>query len=78
MAVLIQDQQTADPLVVVEAAHQVLEWLCLQSRRVPAAMEEGQLCITGVSTVAEAVDRQHLQVRTASQPKDAEEEKRHL
>ena len=71
MAVLILVQEILALLVVVEAVHQVLEWLCLQSRQRTAAMEGRQLCIMEVSTVVAAVGQQHLRVHTEVQPKGA-------
>ena len=43
-------QETLDLLVVVEAVHQVLEWLCLRLHLPMEATEEGPLCITEPTT----------------------------
>ena len=64
-------------LVVVGVAHQVLEWLCLQLRRVMEAMEVRPLCITEPTTEVEVAGLRVLPVRMVRPTKD-EEEVQHL
>ena len=72
MAVLTRIQETVDRLGLVEAAHQVLELMCLRLRLLMEAMAEGQLCITGRIMAAAEAGQQHLRVHTEV-PAKAEE-----
>jgi hypothetical protein len=65
MAVLTRIRATADLLVVVEAAHQVLVLLSLGLRQVMEAMAEPLLCTTELTTEVAVVVRRVPQVRMA-------------
>jgi hypothetical protein len=77
-AVLILVQEILDLLVVVEAAQQVLEWLCLRFRLRTGATEGWPLCIMEVSTAAAVVAALVLLVHTEVQPKGAAVQLPHL
>ena len=64
-------QEILDLLGLVEAAHQVLEWLCLGLHPLMEATEERPLCIMGRIMAVAVVDLPRLQVRMVRLRKDA-------